>query len=173
MAGLFAGALMLLIGATITADLLVATTTRHAEVTDTDRTRRVEDGVRKERYAIRGVDDEGGTFRIAVGEAAYLAVAVGDDMTIERSILTGRVVSAVGDGWSKQRSSLRLIVASALGVSGLVVLVLSARAVRREVRAGHEQGQPIADAGLRVTAMVLAALLATIVWVLIERLVAS
>jgi hypothetical protein len=173
MAGLFAGVLLVLIGATITADLLVATTTHQAEVTDKDRAAKVKDGVRTYRYSIRGVDDEGGTFRIGVGEDEYDAVDVGDAVAIERSVLTGRVVSAEGRGWSKERSTTRLLIAAGVGVLGMAVLVLSARAVRREVRAGHEQGEPIADARMRVVAMVLAAVLVTIVWLLIERIVAS
>ena len=173
MAGLFVGVLMVLIGATMTADFMVATTTRHAEVTDKDRTTRVRNGVSTDNYSVRGVDDEGGTFRLGLGEEEYRAVDVGSDVTIERSVLTGRVVSADGQGWSKERSTLRTAMALGLGALGLVILVLSARAVRREVRAGHEQGQPIHDAGLRVTAMVLAAVLVTVVWVLIERVVAS
>ena len=173
MAGLFVGVLMVLIGATMTADFMVATTTRHAEVTDKDRTTRVRNGVSTDNYSVRGVDDEGGTFRLGLGEEEYRAVDVGSDVTIERSVLTGRVVSADGQGWSKERSTLRTALALGLGVLGLVILVLSARAVRREVRSGHEQGQPIHDAGLRVTAMVLAAVLVTVVWVLIERVVAT
>lgn len=173
LAGVFAGVLMLLIGVVMVADLSVVTTTHQAEVTDKDSTARRKDGVRRETYSIRGVDDDGGTFRVGVDEDAYESVNVGDEVTVERSVLTGRVVTVEGRGWAKERSSLRLWIAIGLAVLGVAIGAAAWRTARREMRAAVAQGAPVEGAGMKVTAMVLAAVLATVVWVLIERVVAS
>lgn len=96
-------------------DELGPTSERTARVTAkyTERhTRRADDRV------IEGRDDRGGEFEIDVTKSAYTRAAVGDELVVSRSQLTGRVVRADGPGWSFGGSTWRLWLAATLCTAG-------------------------------------------------------
>lgn len=75
-------------------------------------TRRADDRV------IEGRDDHGGVFEIDVTKAAYTRAALGDEIVVSRSQLTGRVVRVDGPGWSFGGSTWRLWLAATLCTAG-------------------------------------------------------
>jgi hypothetical protein len=166
---LFVGVLFFAVGTVLAADLLVATTTRSAEVTDLDRTTRRKDGVTRTSYTIRGEDAEGGRFAIGADSRAFARASVGDDVEIERSVLTGRVVRVEGDGWRVERSGLVLGIAAAVAVAGALTTAGTSRSIRRDLRAASAAGAPIAGASRLLSLVLGGAVAVVVIWLLVER----
>lgn len=166
---LFVGVLFVAVGTVLAVDLLVATTTRSAEVTDLDRTTRRKDGSTRTSYTIRGEDTAGGRFAIGADSRAFARASVGDDVEIERSVLTGRVVRVEGDGWTVERSGLVLAVAIAVAVGGALLTAGTLRSIRRDLRAASAAGAPIVGASRLLSMVFGGAATVVVIWLIVER----
>lgn len=166
---LFVGLLFAAVGTLLAVDLHAATTTRSAEVTDLDRTTRRKDGRDRTTYTVRGEDSEGGRFAIGTDSRTFTRASVGDDVEIERSVLTGRVVRVEGPGWTIERSSLVSAIAIAMACAGALMTAGTLRSIRRDLRAASAAGAPIAN-GSRLLAIVFGGAAAIVaIWLIYER----
>ena len=159
-----------LVGVVLTADQYVATTTREARHTEVDRdTRRGDNGRRREVFSISGVDDDGATFDMGVSSSVHRRASVGDRVTIERSMFTGRVVEVRDDDWSTGRTVWDRILGIVLAAGGIVLVVTTARSIAKGWRLAESTGEPAPTRRIQVAIAVAIGVAAPVLWVLFER----
>lgn len=157
----FFGLLMLLWGSIMVFDRYGPSTQLDGRVTDLDVSR----SRRSTTYSIEGVDERGGRFDTDVRKSVYDRADRGDRVTVTRAWLTGRVTAIDGGSWRHETETWKVALFSAVAGGGLVLVVISVRAMRRKA-AAEPEGRGWAR---RIRWPIAISLVAAVGWVAYER----